>query len=90
MSTHAQPDKVTVTGHYDDYGACRQIFVYLNGDDVTASDVAEAVRAVFRPDPGVTHRNDTTGQTKAFPLVGINGHSVNPGPPNAEAKWFHE
>lgn len=81
-------DKVTVTGHYDDDGACRQIFVYLNTDYVTAADVADAVRAVFRPD--VAQRDHSLGGTKAFPLVGLNGHSIAPTPQRADSEWFKQ
>lgn len=87
--THAkEPDKVTITGHYDDDGACRQIFVYLNGDTVTPAEVADAIRAVFRPDPQVTAGNGVGGATRAFPLIGVNGHAVNPGPAKVADEWF--
>lgn len=88
MTHPHDPDKVTVTGHYDDRGECRQIFVYLNYDTVTAADVADAVRAVFKPD--VTERDLGLGQTRAFPFVGLNGHAVAPLPTRAEGEWFNK
>jgi hypothetical protein len=81
-------DKVTVTGYYDDDDRCRQIFVYLNGDDVTARDVAEAVRAVFRPD--VTQRDRSHGDTRAFPQIGVNGHAVAPPSELDDKDWFRQ
>jgi hypothetical protein len=81
-------DKVTVTGHYDAAGQCRQVFVYLNSEVVTARDVAEAVRAVFRPEP--TQRDGGFGDTKAYPFVGLNGNP-NPAPQTKnEREWFKE
>lgn len=86
MTHSIEPDKVTVTGHYDDNGQCRQIFVYLNGDDVTAADVAEAVRSVFRPE--TTQRDGGFGETRAFPFVGLNGHAIAPRPTANDPEWF--
>lgn len=90
MTHPFEPDKVTVTGHYDDDGQCRQIFVYLNADVVTAADVAEAVRAVFHPDPPATVRDPGLGETRAYPFVNINGRAINPGPGDVVSKWFDQ
>lgn len=90
MTHPLEPDKVTVSGHYDDSGTCRQIFVYLNADVVTVADVAEAVRAVFRPEPATTDSDPGLGRTRAFPFVAINPHAINQGPDNSGSKWFRE
>lgn len=86
--THPEMDKVTVTAHYDDAGACRQIYVYLNDDHIAPEDVANAVRAVFRPDTGTTVRNHHLDETRAFPYVSLNGHSVAPKRDPSGQEWF--
>lgn len=71
-------DKVTVTGHYDEAGTCRSIFVYLNDSIVTTSDVAAAVRAVFRPDVAPAW-NAATVSNEIVPAVRVNGVDLYPG-----------
>lgn len=84
--TFPDPDKVTIAAHYDDKGECRQIMVYLNSDYLTPHDVAEAVRAVFKPN-AVTNSDPLSGGTRQFPFVGLNGHAINPGPPKPDEEW---
>lgn len=73
-------DKVTVTAHYDDSGRCRSIFVYLNDDFVTTTDVAAAVRAVFRPEAQPpTWNTATVSNDIVVPQVRVNGTNLYPG-----------
>lgn len=66
------PDKVTVGGHYDETGRCRRILVYINTPVITPDDIAVAVRAVFRADPGVT----VTGNSAYPPATTHSGRSA--------------
>lgn len=53
-------DKVAMTAAYDEVGRCRYINIYLNDPNLTVSEVAAAVRAIFKPDGALTVSPPTT------------------------------
>lgn len=83
-------DKVTVTAHYDDRGLCRSIYVYLNDDMISTSDVAAAVKAVFKPEAHHDTWNAVTVGSQTVvpqPSVRVNGSDVV-APTPGKTGWF--
>lgn len=60
------PDKVRVAAYYDERdGSCHSIDVVLNYDGISRDDLAQVIRAVFRPElpSKVTQRDAELGST---------------------------